>query len=234
MRIRLIAAALFAAGAALAEEVPQGLGGEAEAGLLLTSGNADTESVHAKLALRYRRGRLGNLARLEGMRSGGAQGVTAERYQVEDKLDYAYGPRAYSFASLAYEDDRFSGYAYRASAVLGYGRRFVPGAALKLAAELGLGGRWSRPEAGGREAEAVALGRGELEWTLSPGARFSQVLSVEGGADATITRAVTALTSQVAGGLAMKASFRLKHTSRVPPGIEKTDTETAVTLVYGF
>jgi putative salt-induced outer membrane protein YdiY len=32
----------------------------------------------------------------------------------------------------------------------------------------------------------------------------------------------------------MKLSYTVRHTSEVPDDVDKTDTETAVTLVYGF
>lgn len=54
------------------------------------------------------------------------------------------------------------------------------------------------------------------------------------GSDTTITRAVTALQADIVGNLAMKLSYTVEHTSQVPVGVEKTDTETAASLVYSF
>ena len=45
---------------------------------------------------------------------------------------------------------------------------------------------------------------------------------------------MTALTAKVNTSLALKVSLTIKNNSEVPVGTEKTDTETAVTLVYSF
>ncbi|MGD8559906.1 MAG: DUF481 domain-containing protein, partial [Gammaproteobacteria bacterium] len=54
------------------------------------------------------------------------------------------------------------------------------------------------------------------------------------GDDETVTKSVTALTANINSSLAMKLSYTIKHTSEVPPDIEKTDTETVVTIVYKY
>ncbi|MEP5981727.1 MAG: DUF481 domain-containing protein [Marinobacter alexandrii] len=36
------------------------------------------------------------------------------------------------------------------------------------------------------------------------------------------------------GNLSMKTAFRVKHVSDPPEGKERTDTETAITLLYTF
>ena len=75
---------------------------------------------------------------------------------------------------------------------------------------------------------------GSLSWNISKTSHFTQDLSAEIGEDTTVSKSVTALKTQIDGSLAMKISYTIKHTSEVPADIEKTDSETAVTLVYGF
>ena len=50
----------------------------------------------------------------------------------------------------------------------------------------------------------------------------------------TATKSVTAFKSKITGALSMKASYKVEHDSHVPADTEKTDTETALTLVYDF
>lgn len=57
---------------------------------------------------------------------------------------------------------------------------------------------------------------------------------METGADQTVTKSGSSVKAQVIGALSMKAAFTLEHTSSVPAGREKTDTETALTMVYSF
>ena len=72
------------------------------------------------------------------------------------------------------------------------------------------------------------------QWLISDTAKFTQTVSTEVGSDNTKSRAESALTATISGNLSMKLSVKLDHNSDVGPGVEKLDTETAVTLVYNF
>ncbi len=49
-----------------------------------------------------------------------------------------------------------------------------------------------------------------------------------------MTESETSLQANVIGNLSMKAAFRVKHLSDPPVGSENTDTETSLSLLYGF
>ena len=71
-------------------------------------------------------------------------------------------------------------------------------------------------------------------WDINENAQFKQLLSTEIGGDTTISRSESSVSANIAGDLAMKFSISVKNNSDVPLGTEKTDTESAVTLVYKF
>ncbi len=73
-----------------------------------------------------------------------------------------------------------------------------------------------------------------LDWRISDSSTFGEALSIEAGEDSTISKSETTLTSQVSDSLSMKLTLLLKHNSDVPPGVDKSDTETSATLVYSF
>ncbi len=235
---RLTAALLLApawcAAAAAADPAAPRWSGEAELGLLRTTGNTDTASLNAKTRLVNERERWRHTAGFDAARTTDRGRTTAERYRLQGKTDYKFSQRSYLFAVAAYEDDRFSGYDYRASLSVGYGRRIVDTATLRLEGEAGAGVRRNQLPDGAREDEVVARGVLRLKWDLSATAAFRQELSVDAGEQITTTRSVTSLSARINKSLAMKLSFTARHDSAVPPGKVKTDTETAVTLVYGF
>jgi putative salt-induced outer membrane protein YdiY len=76
----------------------------------------------------------------------------------------------------------------------------------------------------------------QFDYALSKSALFRQKLSTEVGLDEhnTISQSETALQATIVGTLSMKAAFRVKHVSDAPEGTEKTDTETSLSLLYGF
>lgn len=227
-------AVLWFAGAAAAAEEAEGLGGEAELGMVTTSGNTNTRSVNAKVKLRYLSGPWRHEGRLEGLRTSDGDTVTAERYLASGKSDYRYTPTDYVFGTVRYEDDRFSGYDYQMSETVGYGHRLVNRDSLTLDLEIGAGGRHSRETGGSARDEGIVRGAARLGWDVSDSARFSEELLVESGESNTYTESVAALRVKINSRFAMKLSLTVKHNSTVPAGAEHTDSMSAVTLVYDF
>ena len=70
--------------------------------------------------------------------------------------------------------------------------------------------------------------------SLSKSSNFQQTLIADAGEESTILKSISSIKAQINGSLAMKVSLTIKNTSDVPEGVEETDSETAVTLVYGF
>jgi putative salt-induced outer membrane protein len=82
--------------------------------------------------------------------------------------------------------------------------------------------------------EAIARGEGNFEWALSRSATLTQNFSIDSGSDSSIVRSESAIESEILNNLTMKFSVKIKHQTVVPFLREKTDTETAVTLVMNF
>lgn len=214
--------------------------GEAELGVVVTRGNTRTQTVSAKASATNESAQWRHNAKIEVLTAAardaatGDDKTTAERYALSGKSDYKFTEHDYAFGMLSYEDDRFTGFDYRMSENLGYGRRLVHSDVLTLDAEIGPGARQSKPMVGDSANEMMVRLAGNLAWKLSKTATFTEELSSEIGEDVTISKSVTALKAQVAGNLAMKASLTVKHVSDVPVGVNKTDAETALTLVFAY
>ena len=217
---------------------------EAELGYLMTDGNTETQSVNFRFDItrevtRWKHNfHYETLFRSETDEDTGEEETTAQRFLVSAQSNYKFDARNSVFLMGRYEDDRFSGYDYQYTVTAGYSRIFIKTESTELSGEIGPGYRFSKIDddtvADDEEREAILHVGGFFEYSFNSAAVFTQEVSVETGDEKTITRAVTALKSQIADSLAMKASYTLKHTSRVPPDTEKTDTETALTLVYSF
>lgn len=208
--------------------------GTGEFGYLATSGNTDTQSLSAKLGLTNERVAWRHTLGLEATNDQDNDTTTAERYAARWQSDYKFSEFGYLFGRLSYETDKFSGYDYRTSETLGYGHRVLSTDNMKLDLEAGAGARQSKLESGGTENEPIVRLAGRYAWQISPTSKFTQDLSSDIGDDATISTSVTALQTDIVGNLAMKLSFTAEHTSEVPPGVDKTDTETMASLVYKF
>lgn len=204
-------------------------------GILLTSGNTRNTNINGTANLGYEKDHWREAGRLEVTRNRSDGEDTAERYFAQWKTDYKFDPDNYVFLLLSYEDDRFSGYDYQAVESIGYGRSVLKGPSVKLDLEAGVGDRQSRlSDTKEEESEGLLHFASIFDWTISEQATFREELSSDIGEDLTVTSSLTSLTTQVAGDLAAKLTFRVRHISDVPPDVDKTDTETTVNLVYKF
>lgn len=206
----------------------------AELGYVSTSGNTETETLNAKAMALTEREKWRHKFEVTALKASDETGTTAEKYTLTGQSDYKLKKPNYLFAIVSYEDDKFSGYDYQLSESVGYGRRVVEETGLSLDLEIGPGARQAKLDSGQSENEGMIRGAAKLDWAVSKTSQFTEVLTMEAGEDVTITKSVTGLSSQINGSLSMKITYTYKNTSEVPVGVDDTDTETAVTLVYKF
>ena len=216
------------------ETTPSNWKGEAELGFISTSGNTETETLNAKAKVINERDKWKHTFRAEATKASDNGVVTAQRNFISAKTDYKYNNRSYSFVLLQYEDDRFSGYDYQASLIVGYGHKFIKTGRLTLDAEAGVGTRQSELDSGDKMDEGILYAGMEVDWKIGKTSSFNEKLTVEAGEDATTTKSVSALKAKINSKLASKITYTIKHVSEVPVDVEKTDRELAVTLVYSF
>lgn len=240
MKIKQLVTVIFCAGGMVTNSVaednmPDGdWKGDLELGIVNTTGNTKTEVTNIKSKAEVRQGKWLHFASFNALTASDRGNKTAEKYLLSGKIDYNFNQHDYFFGSVNYENDRFSGYEYRINEVFGYGRRVIDESVLTLGLEIGLGARQSKLDKGASDDEFIIHGGAILEWNVSKTSVFTEKLDIDVGENSTISTSVTALTAQINGSLATKITYTIKNTSDVPDGVENTDTETAVTLVYSF
>jgi len=206
----------------------------AELGYVSTTGNTETDTLNAKASASTEREKWRHKLEITALNTSDAGGTTAEKYTVIGQSDYLLKAPNYLFANISHEKDRFSSFEYQTTENIGYGRRVVDEADMKLDLEVGPGARQTKAENASSENEATLRAALKLEWDISKTSKFNEVLTVDSGEDITITKSVTSLASQIEGNLSMKVTYTYKETSEVEAGFDDTDTETAITLVYTF
>lgn len=87
---------------------------------------------------------------------------------------------------------------------------------------------------GSDEDEVVFRGALFYNHAFSETASFHQDVVVISGSSNTGIDSKTALRATIAGDFAVEAAYIVKHNTDVLPGTDKTDTTTALSLVYGF
>ena len=227
---------------AFAQSGDRGWAGEAELGVLVTSGNSEETNINGRFGLAHEVARWRNLFELRTLYSEADDETTAERYSASAETNLKFNDRQYLFLRGAYDDQRFSGYDFQSSMTTGYGNRvWESGERSFLDLSVGGGYRFNKlkepDEDGSRdEEEAIARLAAQFDYAFSDNALFRQKLSSEIGLDENnvITQSETSLQATVVDNLSMKVAFRVKNVSDAPPDNENTDTETSLSLLYGF
>jgi len=84
--------------------------GKGEAGVALASGNTDTKTANAKIAIGHKAGAWEQDATLAGQYVRNAGATSAKRWEVGGQTRYSFSGNTYWFGGLRYEQDRFSGF----------------------------------------------------------------------------------------------------------------------------
>jgi putative salt-induced outer membrane protein len=209
-------------------------GGEASLGFLDTSGNTDTRSFNGKFALGYLTPQWTHTARLSALGTQTNGTTSDERYTLGYKGTREFEGADYAFGSLDYDNDRFAGVIERLTLGAGYGRHFLKGPVHTLDAELGTGATRQKLADRSTSESVVGLFSARYLWQISETSGFTQRLKVETSKDNTFVNPVSELKLVIAGKLFTTLGYEVRHNSRVPEGVRKTDRLGSVNLGYSF
>lgn len=232
-RIRDEAAAAARAKLAAAK-IWQNWKGEGQIGASLATGNTRSKGLSAGLAL-ARKGLEWDYkvrAQADYQRTNGRTSV--ERFVVEAEPQYKFSDRGFAYGLGRWEQDRILGYDARWNLSAGLGYKMIDSETLSLSLKGGPTWRQTDFTSGRNESEINALAGLDFGWQLSPTIRLTQVASTIVGERNTTASSLTALNAKLTGALSARIAYSAEIDSNPPPGIEKVDTLTRFTLVYGF
>ncbi|MGK0338543.1 MAG: putative salt-induced outer membrane protein [Candidatus Azotimanducaceae bacterium] len=207
---------------------------EVEVGAFYSTGNTDETNIKVR-GEAVRDGEVYvNTYKLDLLNNSTDGTKTAQKTYGVFQLDRKLSDISSIFGRAAYEDDKFSGFDYQVDFTVGYSREFLNSDIHQLKGSAGFGYRQSELPSGMSEDEAIVRLAADYVWQVSDSATFKQGLSTQIGDVATISRSETSLSADVLDNVALKVALYIKNTSEVPVGTDKTDTETALTLLYKF
>ena len=208
--------------------------GKISLGYLATSGNTENSSLNSAFEVGYTTGKWAHRLQLQAINSSESDSTTAESYEAGWKTEYDVSAHNFMFGRANWRKDRFSAYNTQMSQTAGYGRRLIGSGTHTLSMEVGMGARQSELQDGRSDNDLILRGGLDYKWVFSETADFSQVFVIESGDINTYIESISAVRARLVGKLALVASYTVKNNSDVPPGSEKTDTFTALSLEYGF
>lgn len=217
---------------------------DGELGVISTSGNTETTSISAGITAHQELEKWSNdyiaealykRETVEGDDGEDVEFTSAQKFfgsaQGNYKLDNPDN-RLFGFAS--YEDDRFSSFKYQSTVAAGWNQKVNLNSDHSLEYSIGPGYSFVETQEGEDLDSMIVRASVAYAWQISETAKFTQTVSSETGSENTKSRAESALTATISGNLSMRLSFKMDHNTTVSEGIEKLDTETAVSLVYNF
>lgn len=241
--LRLLISTLILAGLpqlAFGQE-PAGWTGEAALNGSSSTGNTDTTDIGGSLAIDKigENWRHGFKASADFSRSGGT--TDERRYRLGYKIGRDVGERSYVFHNGTYFSDDFGAYKNGAFLGGGYGYNVFADEPTLWKLEAGLGYRSQKarlvpvlPTDPVSEKEEFVSARlsSDFERSFNERVRLSNVTELFVADVDTFLINETAITSDMIGNLALRASFRVETHTDVPAGREKTDTISRIGIVY--
>lgn len=208
--------------------------GSLEGGLLLQSGNSESESLNGAAKLSKTVGDWEHILSLSALNNSSADVRSAEEYRGGLQSRNNLSAVDYVFGEVDAVKDRFSGYEYRLSEVLGYGYKFFDTDEFKLSAEAALGLQQAKLDGGSAENNFLQRIGGDLEWAINGNLYFTQHLSTEHANGTFFSLSKSAIKTSISETLALKFGYEMEHISDVPAGAEKLDTRALANVVYDF
>lgn len=232
-----------------AADAPKTKSMDGEVGLIITTGNTETESF--KLGLKgtqeltdwsnqYKFDALYKKDEVEQSDGAKESKTTAHKYFASAQGNYKLNnPDHRLFVFGSYKDDRFSSYDYQATLAVGWSQNIWADKTSSFEYSIGPGYSFNKTSAteqqeSQNEDSFVLRASLDYSWTISDNAKFTQFFSSEKGEENTKSKSESAITANIFGSLAMKFSIKLDHNSHVNGDRDKLDTEAAVALVYSF
>jgi putative salt-induced outer membrane protein YdiY len=222
--------------------------GKAELGIVFADGNTESKSANTKIDFTHEGANWDNNIYAATLYGENAEFANAERYEVRYQTDYRLTDSLSWFLGLRGEQDRFSGFAYQATASTGATYKFIDNPVTKFDASLGAGYRRLQPQIliqtdagevidrirGDDEGDPVATLGSNYEHAFTENTKVTNKFLTEAGTENTSVKNELALEVSMFESFALAVGIGVRYNSDPPPLSESTDTLFTVNLVYNL
>lgn len=215
-------------------------GTNAQLGYIVNTGNTNTTSMAVGLNLSYLGTSWQNTMQANSYVNKALGVVTKEQYFGNDQLNYflTRNQANYLFFNGKLIADRFSPYTYQTVLAVGYGRRLFHTDNFTLTVQAGPGIRHSEVrEPPQYENNKIITTGANLKWQILKRLALSEQFNYDFGKPFNYMRSTTALSTTLAGHLAVQLQYIAEYYSNIPErstNTQKLDTITNIALVYNY
>ena len=231
--LTLASMAVQAETAAAAPAAPAGWQGKGEAGIVFARGNTVADTVNLKLGMSEVVDQWKHSLEMAALRATSNHIKSADRYMAGWQSDYKLNARSFWFGALRYENDKFSGFDYQASASTGLGYKFYDTDQIKLSGQAGVGyRRFTETLSGNAKGDAVFVAGMDYENKLTASTKVVDKFHAEAGSSNTLLANFLGLEVKMSDALALSVGFDVRDNTKSPK--KKVDTVSTVNLVFAF
>lgn len=210
--------------------------GKGEAGVAVASGNTQSKTANAKVALGLKDDRWEHSASLSGLYVRNSGDTTAQRWEVSGQTRFSFSRHTFWFGGLRYEEDRFSGFNHQGVVTTGIGRKFIDTERTKISGQVGLGYKFSRIPDGSPDSSDDGTSTGVLSLDVDHRLNGSTSLFNHFGAETTsdnnFLRNEVGVSVKMSDRLALAVAYSLRYNTDPPAGFQKRDSLSTINLVY--
>lgn len=209
--------------------------GKGEAGVALASGNTDTKTANARVAVKHTMDAWENSGSLAGLYVRNSGATSARRWELGAQTRYAFSGRTFWYGGARYEEDRFSGFDHQGMVNTGIGRRFLDSDSTKLSVQVGAGYKFYElvdPLATTDESSLVGVAALDFSHLLTSTTTVFNRLGAEFTSDNNFVQNEIGVAVKVNDRMALSLAYAVRHNTDPPAGFRKTDTLSTVNLVY--
>lgn len=210
--------------------------GSVEGGITLENGNSDTENYRGSLNLKSTYDIYENEFKADGSNTKQNKVRTSEEYNISNQLKALFSELEYGFTQFDFTENRYAGFNYRTSELVGIGHFFIKEEALKILGEVAVGARQT-DYTRNQNDEKTTIGRisADIDWKINDHVSFDHRTDYTMGEDNNLTEIETGLKAFLNENLYVRASHKLEHNSETPSAnVKNTDTKTFFTVGYEF
>lgn len=231
----------------VAEEAESPWKASAELGALYKTGTTKAADLLAGFDASHEKGQWKNAVRFDLLisqtESTAADSDELETTDQEFKINYqtnytlSEGGKNYIYGNFEYEDDRFSGFENQWSVSTGWGRRWYESKDATLDADIGPGFKRDNLDDGTTENSFIVQAQLQYNKKFNENVSFQQLIIAKQAVDSDENsqyKTESSITANLVDALSLKFTFAIDHNTEVADGIENTDTQTGITLVYTF
>ena len=229
------ALALGICGALAAQSAAADWSGKGKVGGVFSRGNTQTTSANAIIDLENQLDRWKHKFGGTLLRALSEAETTADRWELRAESEYTPTNRIFTWVSSRYENDKFTTYAYQATAATGLGYHFFLREGTKLDVKAGIGARRAEDRFTDEvEADQILRGNVDFEHKLTENTLVFNRYLIESGPSNTFSQNVLGLEVKMTKTLGLGLSWEIRRNTEVLPRTRNSDQVFTAGLVVGF